>query len=253
LNILGGFDLFVVSSHTNQKGTAWSRPRLVPGKIPVARLNMRDRSLICETDDLLVFSFYQPKPAERGLAPGVARAAESVLFTGWHKIEIRLSEVLADQDNDGWTDVEEQRLGLNPQRADTDGDGLADGEDPCPAFASPKGQPGDEESQIIQRALFATFGLSEANYLLLVRPESPKVQVWGYRGPILYGESLNEWRQEHSYGGIFINWTVTRNGDEAKVTIRDYVGPEAAGSQDVYLRKIAGQWFVVRRQPTRVA
>ncbi len=35
---------------------------------------------------------------------------------------------------------------------------------------------------------------------------------------------------------------------EAKVTILDYEGPEAAGSQYVLLKKIRGKWTVVGRE-----
>ncbi|MFT5583126.1 MAG: hypothetical protein ACI9VR_000704 [Cognaticolwellia sp.] len=37
-----------------------------------------------------------------------------------------------DQDKDGWPDAFEARLGTDPTAADSDGDGLADAQDPCP-------------------------------------------------------------------------------------------------------------------------
>lgn len=46
-----------------------------------------------------------------------------------------LSEVFADTDADGLTDLAEARMGLDPRRADTDGDGRADGADPAPLTA----------------------------------------------------------------------------------------------------------------------
>lgn len=47
-----------------------------------------------------------------------------------------LADVFRDGDADGVTDVAETRLGLDPARADTDGDGRNDGVDPVPLTAS---------------------------------------------------------------------------------------------------------------------
>src|SRR5690606_32306634 len=47
-----------------------------------------------------------------------------------------LAEVYADTDADGFTDIAEARMGLDPRRADTDGDGRADGADSAPLTAS---------------------------------------------------------------------------------------------------------------------
>jgi hypothetical protein len=156
--------------------------------------------------------------------------------------------VLRDQDGDGWTDVAEQRLGLDPQQNDTDGDGLADGLDPCPNFAPPAGQETNEEISILQKAIFATFGLTDSRYLLLVGPTSRKVQIWGYRGPVVYLERDHDWGKEFESAGIFVNWSVTRDGTEAKVTISDFEGPLAAGIQYIYLKKIRNVWIVRKRE-----
>jgi hypothetical protein len=50
-------------------------------------------------------------------------------------LEASLAELERDGDQDGLTDVAERRLGLDPARSDTDGDGMADGRDPIPAVA----------------------------------------------------------------------------------------------------------------------
>lgn len=46
-----------------------------------------------------------------------------------------LADVFRDRDSDGLTDIAETRLGLDPARADTDGDGRDDGADPVPLTA----------------------------------------------------------------------------------------------------------------------
>ena len=52
---------------------------------------------------------------------------------------------------------------------------------------------------------------------------------------------------------MYVRWEVKREGDNAQVTIRDYEGGDAAGGQEVYLRKIAGVCYVVRRETTWVS
>lgn len=52
------------------------------------------------------------------------------------KVEISISDLKRDSDNDGLTDIEEDKLMLNPNSNDTDGDGIADPEDHNPRFKS---------------------------------------------------------------------------------------------------------------------
>jgi len=209
------------------------------------------------SEELLEFTFIQETPRPRGIMEGTQDPGVTATNLGKQKLEIHLADVLRDTDQDGWTDLEEQRLGLDPNKPDTDGDGLADGMDPCPNFAPPKGVETNENARILQKAIFATFGLSGSRYLLIAGPgaeripdpTSEKIQVWGYLGPIIYREDTGgSWRNDHGYGGIFVCWRVTRTGDEAKVTLLDYEGPLAGSSQDVLLKKIGDKWYVVGRQ-----
>ena len=248
--LLGGSDFFLISSKTPEDNGTWSRPRLIPGK---AYPTIREPSLTASGQDALVFSFVQEKPRDRSLMEGTPDPGKQAPSLGLQKREIAIREVLRDQDGDGWTDLEERRLGLDPAKADTDGDGIADGMDPCPNFAPPKGHDSDEEVQILQKAVFATLGLSDSRDLLIVGPKSRKVQIWGYRGPVIYMENPQDWRKEHEYGAIFVDWEVTRKGDQAEVRVHDYEGPEAAGSQYIHLKKIEGRWIVTKRELGPVA
>lgn len=47
-------------------------------------------------------------------------------------IELPLATLRSDADDDGLTDIEERRIGLDPANRDTDGDGMPDGWDPLP-------------------------------------------------------------------------------------------------------------------------
>ncbi len=53
-------------------------------------------------------------------------------------IEIEMSEIIKDSDNDGLTDIVENKMLLNPTNSDSDGDGINDGEDSNPRFPSKK-------------------------------------------------------------------------------------------------------------------
>jgi hypothetical protein len=234
--IIGGLDFFLTSSKTPDDNSSWSRPKLILGEAPAY---LSEASLAVKSDGVLELTVV-PKIFGRDL-PSAGQMQPS------RKSEIPIQKVLGDQDGDGWTDIEELRLGLDPRNKDTDGDGLADGQDPCPNFAPPAGHENNEEVQIVQKALFATFGLSDSRLLLLVGPASVKAHVWGYSGPIIYLDDPKQWLKEHTQGGMFVNWIITRYGDEAKVRISDWEGTSSASDQDVLLRKIGGKWIVVKR------
>jgi hypothetical protein len=236
--LLGGQDLFLISSNRPEDETGWSRPRLIPG---TTYRGIHKPSLSTSGKDVLVLSFTRDTPV-------------SSYSLGRHELEISVPDVLRDRDRDGWTDFEELRLGLNPKNPDSDGDGVVDGEDTCPSFAPPADHDADEEIEILQKAVFATFGVSDSWHLLIVPPQSRKLQVWGYRGPIIYlAGNRQSWQKKHPQGGVFVNWSVSRDGDEARVTIGDYQGPEAAATQHVLLKKLDGRWVVVERRVWKVA
>lgn len=244
--LLGDVDLFLVSSKTPKDLASWSRPKLLPRHV---FRGIRNPALESKGGDRLVFSFTQEKPPGRSIMEGTPFSDPQAPKLGKQQWELSAAEVAKDSDRDGWTDVEEKRLGLDPTKPDTDGDGLADGADPCPDYAPPKSDAADEDAEIIQKAAFATFGLSGSRNLLLVDAKSRKVQLWGYAGPVLHKPDQITWRKEHQYGAIFVGWSIDKKtATEAVVKIHDWEGPLAASSQFVHLRKIDGRWVVVRRE-----
>jgi len=193
-----------------------------------------------------VYTILWQRPKSRTLAFTEGDGESGLLLTMAQHIPI--DRALADGDMDGWTDWEEQVMSIDEGNPDTDGDGVSDGRDVCPDYAPAAGDEDDDEVAIIQKAFFATFGLSDSRYLLLVGEKSRKVQLWGYGAPILYRNG-DEWRSNRGLGGVFVNWETTERSDEdATVQIYDWEGSEASGSQKVLLKKIQGEWFVVGRE-----
>jgi hypothetical protein len=235
--LMGGNDFFLISTKTPDDKSSWSRPKLIP--YDNAPVGISEPSLVFKSDGVLELTVAAPKYSQ--LYEG-----ETIQLPVKRKLEFSIQDVLRDRDGDGWTDIEELRLGLDPRKKDTDGDGLDDGMDPCANFAPPAGHENDEESQILKKALFAEFGLTQSRFLLLVNPQSAKVQVWGYPGPVIYLDDPYQWRKQHKNGGIFVDWTVSRSGDEAQVPI-SYHTPTGSIKQEIHLRKIEGKWIVVKR------
>jgi len=244
--LLGDLDVFLVSSKTPEDLASWSRPKMLPYRVYRSILKPALKS---KGGDRLVLSFVQQKPGPRSIMDGTFDPGPRAPALGKQRWEFSAADVAKDSDRDGWTDVEEKRLGLDPAKQDTDGDGLADGDDPCPDYAPDKKDAGDEDVEILRKAVFATFGLSGSRGLLLVGAKSRKVQLWGYAGPVLYKPDHITWRKEHQFGAVFVDWSIARKtAAEAVVFIRDWEGPLAASSQEVHLRKTGGKWIVVRRE-----
>lgn len=246
--LMGADDFFLISTRTPDDKASWSRPKLVPGP---AQPFPSESSLAFKSDGVLELALVSKSAGGNLQLDGNAQMPTPPAAT--RTLEIPIQQVLQDQDADGWTDLEELRLGLDPLKKDTDGDGIPDGQDTCPNFAPPAGSGNDEEALIVQKAVFAACGLTASRSLVLVGPQSVKVQLWGYGGPVIYLDDVNQWRTEHERGGMFLNWTVTRSGDEAEVRVSDYESPRAGGSQTVSLRKIDGKWYVTQRRTGGVA
>ena len=53
---------------------------------------------------------------------------------------------------------------------------------------------------------------------------------------------------------MFVSWKIVRKTSaEALVEITDWEGPLAAGGQEIFLRRIDGDWIVVARQTTWIS
>jgi hypothetical protein len=240
--LMGEDDLFLTSTKTPEEKSGWSRPKLIPGGAPTS---ITEASLNVKSDGVLEFAALTMKVVNKPSPDGGKPIRETV--TEKSNLEIPIKKVLEDQDGDGWTDAEELRLGLDPRKKDTDGDGIEDGKDCCPLFAPPPGYENNEEARILEKALFAAFGAIESRELLVVDPKSAKAQAWGVSAPVIYLDDVDKWRNEHGNRLPVLEWTVSRTGDEAKV---EFTG---ASVSEVRLRKIDGKWIVVKRIPKGMA
>ena len=241
---LGDVDTFLSYSSTPSDRSSWTRPKLIPNRI---FSGVRNPRLLVEKSGQLLFSFLQTRPGGRSLMEGTDTPWPTAPQLGPQQWRLSSPEIERDSDHDGWTDIEEARLGLDPHKPDSDGDGIPDGSDVCPNYAATAADLEDEQVQMLQRAVFATFGLSGSRHLLLVDPKSRSVQLWGYGGPVICGQTREGWNSRHQYGAFFVSWEVACiRGDKARVEIRDYQGPEAGGLQYIILKKIRNRWFAVK-------
>jgi hypothetical protein len=238
-------DLFLISTKTPADRSSWTRPILIPNRI---YRGFHGPKLVEGKSGELVFSFTQGPPGPRNIMEGQLSPPKKSPHLGKQTWALSLQALLQDSDGDGWTDIEEQRLGLDPKNRDSDGDGVPDGQDICPNYAPKKDESGDEEIQILQKAVFAEYGLSRSRALLLVGPESKRFQVWGYRGPILFLDEHGTWGKQHPEGGIFVSWKITSKTErDAMVSLSDYEGPLAGSGVELHLHKHGNEWFVTEK------
>jgi hypothetical protein len=242
--LLGRDDWFLLSAPSS-RWADWQGPWLIPKP---ASPESRTLNLVYSEDRGILIAFTTKHNAMlEPLNPVAAGCLPKISLEGVTKL-VSVKEVKQDSDGDGWTDLEEERLGLDPHEIDSDGDGSPDGRDVCPDYAPGPEDARNENLRILQKAIFATFGLTGSRDLLLVDQGSEKLQVWGYEGPILYDTSRDQGTQ-HRTGGLRVKWRITSKSEtEAEVSISDYAGPLAAGGLSVRLRRIAGEWYVIERR-----
>jgi len=222
--LVGGTDYFLISTRTPLDPASWSRPKLIA---PV------------------------PPRADAGKAALAWRGPRTlVLASAGATLQIAIDEVERDSDGDGWTDLEEARLGTNPHNPDSDDDGIPDGRDVCPLYARPAGA--DDSAMILQAAVFGAFAMTGSRELLYVTPQTPRVHLTGYGGPVLYDRAIP--KSGDGGGGTYVSWKITnKTADDALVQLTDWEGMLGGGGQEVTLKRIASRWIVVAIKMTWVS
>src|SRR5207244_1782683 len=120
-------------------------------------------------------------------------------------MQFALEDIERDSDGDGWTDLEEGRIGTNPHAADSDGDGIPDGRDVCPLYPLPRPDLSDDNNIILDKAVFAAFALTGSRQLLYVTPSTPRLHVRGYGGPLIFDRAIPN---SGSTGGVYVSWKI---------------------------------------------
>ena len=250
LTKLGGSDVFLITSRTPDDPGSWSRPLLVPNR---ATHGIANPQLKLVDGDRLTLEFSAPTSlgpgAEVSLRPHMTKPNPPAGLQTW---TLSLSNIRRDQDGDGWTDIEEQRLGTIPSVADSDRDGIPDGRDAAPRYASSVLEKDDPEVAILQKVFFAGYGIYGSADLLCVSGGSRPFQPWGSRAPILYGVERSDWSNQFGYGPPVLSWRVTKveggpgGTDTATVEFGDYEGPMAAAGYTATLKRYNSEWFVVK-------
>ena len=153
-----------------------------------------------------------------------------------------------DLDGDGIPDAEEKQYGLDILLKDTDGDGLDDAIDSCPNYNGLLNaeKDSDEDAQILQKAVYFIVGFKDDDGIFISENPSRKLQIWGYKGRIIYCESpqgaCNKYNGEHR----FLHWdSVVHDKDLATVEVSAVYGPKAGSGWIVIFQKISKKWYVV--------
>ena len=247
LDTLAGRDVFLTTTRTSAVTSSWSRPVLLANRLDQHIAGITQPALRLLDTDHLQFEFTtvtDPKDAV-ALASWPAAPAAATTRQVWN---ISISETRKDTDGDGWTDIEESRLGLRRDQRDSDEDGIPDNLDVCPNYAPSPTEAGDPEAAILQKVFFAAYGIHESPQVLMVRSGSRPLQLWGSRGPVLYGVDRSEWFSRWGDAPPELSWKLASfdaAAGSATVTFSDFEAALAAAGYTATLRRIDGDWFVV--------
>jgi hypothetical protein len=178
----------------------------------------------------------------RGAMLSIRRADTETVVT------VDLAEARRDSDGDGFTDLVERRLSLDPRNPDSDGDGMADAADPVP---NARTRPASTEAEEITAAIFnQVFTFTDLSGRASVFLGSPSQPLEGRKGPTLVIAPGEEERARARYAGWpFIRITPFEEGAAAPPGERRYLfvmytGPLSGASYDVIVTRVAGRWLV---------
>ena len=131
------------------------------------------------------------------------------------------------------------------------GTGMPDGADVCPLYAASKQEAVSDNTIILQKLLLRGVRAHRVRQLCDVTPDSPKVHVFGYGGPILFDHPI---ARDGLPGGPYVTWRIAERTDTtARVELSDHEATTSGGGQDVLLRRINDTWVVVSRKTTWVS
>jgi hypothetical protein len=245
---MGGRDVFLTTTQVPAVLSGWSRPLLIPNRAP---FGIRDATVTWSGEGRLRLEFSAATdndpvvlmPMEQ--RPGTRPAQRQ----SW---DVNIADIRRDTDGDGWTDIEEDRLGTRRDKMDSDDDGMNDGVDVCPMHTPSPAEHLDLEATILKKVFFAAYGIHGSRDVLLVRGNSRPLQLWGSLGPVLYGVDRSEWINKWGSGPPILSWKLdtlkldATSGDTATVTYADFEASLASAGYTATLRRINGEWVVTK-------
>jgi hypothetical protein len=179
------------------------------------------------------------------------------------RMRVDLKMVAPDADKDGIPDRIEKILGTDPEKPDTDGDGINDGADGNPM--TPKAGMNDDAAQIRQAVFTTLFATSNSRDMIVVvenakevgkleiltndvedagNPEPPAFARQEYRG--FAGHIVRAPRTREGFVNITKFDVKLDSPTEATVNITDWEGGLAASGHEAKLKKLHGKWVVVK-------
>ncbi|MEP6756686.1 MAG: hypothetical protein ABJA67_14365, partial [Chthonomonadales bacterium] len=181
---------------------------------------------------------------------------KKLLESEWIRVFPNEPALTKDSDGDGLTDLVELRLGTDPFKADTDGDGVGDATDPCPN--GPNRPLGDDE-KIVAAAIEARFfnGDYEVPALISATGVRP-FKVYGYGSIAIWDDGQRQKNLGNMYAGgvnlvrLYSNepkskHCITYGSDHKTATtiISRYSGGLNGETWEAKLKKIGDEWFVI--------
>jgi outer membrane protein assembly factor BamB len=157
--------------------------------------------------------------------------------------EVDVALALADRDHDGIPDETERLLGTNPDRADTDGDGIRDGDDPSPLARPAQTDTAKVATEIVRYAINFQRDF-EASHIIIVAgvPESFG-EVRSAETVLLHRESGD--REARAPSAMYLRISkIEISGDDAKAQLDVNYGGRGNGQQ-MKVRRVGGIWRVV--------
>lgn len=192
------------------------------------------------------------------------KTAKQWIEGDWVKGLAENADLRRDSDGDGLTDRMEERLGTDPKRADTDGDGDNDFVDPCPTVAR---APSTVEEAILAAVFEARhhFVRSNAPALFLAPEGARPFELAGWSAPIIWATDSRDKFPDHPLAGCYeggvafiyfgqmtkdeswpsgyIRFNAAKT--EGRLSISTYYGGLSGTIYSVRVRKFGNDWIVV--------
>jgi outer membrane protein assembly factor BamB len=208
-----------------------------------------------------VSNWAKPKPPEPKFA---GKTAKELADGAWFMALVGNPDLSKDTDGDGLTDIEEKRLGTDPAKADTDGDGDPDGVDPWPNAPT---RPLSDAEQVLAAVFEARYHFDDSEGVgIFFAPTGMKpFEMTGRRGTMIWldTDGKRDWatplEQCYEQGVAFIRFGESQDAkkpweervihwstdhSQASVEISTYFGGLNGTGYRAVVKKFGKDWVV---------